>query len=439
MDPSTDHGELEPVIAAWVEATLGGSLARSSRTSVGGSRLSYFVDVAGSDGAVTKAVLRLEAGGSFTGTEINVAKEAVVYRALRAAGVPVPGVLGVGPGGAALLLEWLSGDTTIPDEHVDTVLRSFARIIGDMHLIPVDELELPDFRKPRTAAEHAQLDLSTWESLAILDPQLDALVRYAGAWLSHHPPTEVSKTALVQGDTGPGNFLVDGDRITGLCDMEFAHLGDPMDDIAWMVMRMGRVVDDVEPYLEEYTRHSGIPLNRSSLEFYAVAVQYRCAVTASLAVARGGGARGFAPYLLVAQRFLRDLASALSGVTGVEPETPDLPDMPPTPRTDWYDAVLEAFRAGVRGIGDSELREQTRNQQILVHYLRAFDRVGLQLEALEAEDAAKTVGIDPRNLDSLGELAGRAGAEGDHEFLAYLLRRRARNAVLWSSLLDRNR
>lgn len=438
MGPSTDRN-LEPALASWVEATLGGSLIACARTSVGGSRESYFVDVSRPDGGITKAVLRLEAGGSFTGTEINVAKEAVVYAALRSTSVPVPDVLGLAPGGAALLLEWLPGDTEIGKEHLDAVLRSFARTIGEVHLVPVDQLHLPGFAIPRTPSEHAQLDLSFWEQLSKGAPDLDPLIRYAGAWLTHHPPAEVSRTSLVQGDTGPGNFLVDGQRITGLCDMEFAHIGDPMDDIAWMVMRMSRVVDDVEPYLEEYTRHSGIPVSRRSLDFYTVAVQYRCAVTASLAVARGGGARGFAPYLLATQRFLEGLATGLSKVTAVERQAPDLFDGVPTPRTGWYDALLQGMRAGVRGIPDAELRERTRNHQILIHYLSAFDRLGPELEKRELDDAAVVLGREPLGATSLGDRAADAGARGDEDFLAYLFRRRARESLLWAGLLDRPR
>ena len=40
--------------------------------------------------------------------------------------------------------------------------------------------------------------------------------------------------SLVQGDTGPGNFLHDGRRVTAFLDFELGHLGDPMEDLAWV-------------------------------------------------------------------------------------------------------------------------------------------------------------------------------------------------------------
>ena len=40
---------------------------------------------------------------------------------------------------------------------------------------------------------------------------------------------------LVHGDFGPNNILIDPEsfEITALLDWEFAHLGDPIEDLAW--------------------------------------------------------------------------------------------------------------------------------------------------------------------------------------------------------------
>ena len=430
---------LDDTLAVWVENVLGGTLSSCRRTPGGGSRQSYFVRVTGPDGHETAAVLREEAGGSFTGTEINVAKEATVYQSLASTSVPVPAVLGVAPGGTAVLLEMLSGDTGLgdtPDQQNDT-LMDFIRVVADLHRLDVDQLHLPGFRRPSSVADHAVLDLQMWAGLGASVPGLDPLIRYAGAYLIAHPPSEVLRTSLVQGDTGPGNFLAESGRVIGLCDMEFAHIGDPMDDMAWITMRAGRMVADLKPYFEEYTRRSGLPILRANVDYYALAVQYRCAVTTSLAVARGGGARGWPPYLLVTERYIRGIAAELSSFTGV-PDTPvALPDPSPTARTSWYDALLQGIRVGVRGIPDESLRETTRNHQILVHYLRAYDLFGPEIEALEAADARDSLGIEGSDVDKLGQLAQDGGTDGDETVLSYLLRRARRQAGLWRTLLER--
>jgi aminoglycoside phosphotransferase (APT) family kinase protein len=418
---------LDPSLARWAEDVLGGPLVAVTRSPSGGSRETWFVETAGAH-----AVLRLEAGGSFTGTDVNVEREATVYRALEPTAVPVPRVLGVAPGGAAVLLERLRGSGDLPgdaDER-EATLGDFVDVIAALHAVDVDNLDLPGFARPATPEDHARLDLARWARLAddaALD--LDPMIRYAGAWLLAHAPAHVARTCLVQGDTGPGNFVADGGRVTGLVDMEFAHVGDPMDDLAWMAMRGV----DGDEHLARYTERSGIPVDRDSVAYYAVAVQYRCAITTTLAVARGGGARGWAPYLMVTERYVGGTAAALAERLGVTEPPVGLPDGPPTPRTPWFDELITGIRAAVRGIDDVDLREHTRNEQILVHYLRAHDRMGAELEALDRADLAAT-GITPGDLAAV---ATSAGAAGDETVLRYLHRRTQRNRALWATLLDR--
>ena len=432
---------LDEGIRTWVEDVMRGRVAVANRNSGGGSRESYFLEVTPSGGGeAAGAVLRIEAGGSFTGTEINVTKEAVMYRALHGAGIPVPRVLGLAPGGTALLLERIPGRGDLGDgeEERYATMVDFVDVIADMHSIGVDTLELPGFPRPRSAEEHARLDLGAWAQLAAdrVD-RLDPLARYAQAYLLAHPPAAVDRTVVVQGDTGPGNFVADRGKVTGLCDMEFSHLGDPMDDIAWMLYRAFGETPDPEPFLDQYSARSGIPIAWDRVAYYAVAVQYRCVVTTSMAVSRGGGAKGWPPYLLVTERYLLGLAKTLTALLGIsEPDPADVPTIPDTPRSSWYDALMTATRSAVKAIPDPALAEEVRNHQILIHYLRAYDLVGTLVEDRNREDMRRTFGIAEEGKE-LDDLAERAGTAGDEAALRFLLRRTSRNRLLWRTLLDR--
>lgn len=56
----------------------------------------------------------------------------------------------------------------------------------------------------------------------------------AARWLRDHPPPPPSKLALVHGDYRTGNFLYDENGILrAVLDWEMAHLGDPLEDLAW--------------------------------------------------------------------------------------------------------------------------------------------------------------------------------------------------------------
>ena len=218
-----------------------------------------------------------------------------------------------------------------------------------------------------------------------------------------------------------------------------------MDDIAWLEMRCGTGPDgasgDFVEQLAPYCEATGLEIDAARVDYYRVAVYYRCAVTAALAVSRGGGARGWFPYLLVLQRFYASLGDALVRVMGID-ESPGPVEpvaAPETPRTSWYDRAIEDMRAGVRGIADLELREQTRNLQIALHYLRAFDLMGPQIEELEAADRVASLGIEHGDDAGFEKLVEEGGAAGDEGMLRYLLRRGLRQRELWKSLLERPR
>jgi aminoglycoside phosphotransferase (APT) family kinase protein len=149
---------VDDAIRAWVESAAGGRITTIARPEVGGSSELYFVDVEHADGTVVPLVVRCEAGGSFSGTEIAPAKEAVVYRALEPTSVPVPRVIGLAPEGAALLLERVRGNATLDDadeaERAET-LAAFVDALAALHRLDVDALDLPGFARPGNAAEHA--------------------------------------------------------------------------------------------------------------------------------------------------------------------------------------------------------------------------------------------------------------------------------------------
>src|ERR1700722_17370280 len=81
-----------------------------------------------------------------------------------------------------------------------------------------------------------------------------AWTRGSADWLEAHVPDYDGPVVLVQGDTGPGNFLYRDGRVTAVLDWELCHWGDPMDDIAWLSLRS---VQDTFTYLPDRLREYG--------------------------------------------------------------------------------------------------------------------------------------------------------------------------------------
>src|SRR5437667_9370857 len=100
---------MDDAVRAWVETTVGGTVVNEERPSVGGSRDVALIDLERDDGVVVPLVVRSEGSGCFSGTEISLTREAVVYEALTDTAVPTPRVVARAADGSALVLERLAG------------------------------------------------------------------------------------------------------------------------------------------------------------------------------------------------------------------------------------------------------------------------------------------------------------------------------------------
>jgi hypothetical protein len=101
---------------------------------------------------------------------------------------------------------------------------------------------------------------------------------------------------LVQGDTGPGNFMYAGGRVVAVVDWELAHLGDPMDDIAWLTLRATQEpFPDLPARVGEYEALSGHAIDEPRVRYYQVMAEAKLQVMAhrsggALRLGRGGRA-----------------------------------------------------------------------------------------------------------------------------------------------------
>lgn len=63
-------------------------------------------------------------------------------------------------------------------------------------------------------------------------------------WLERHTPAAPDRLSLVHGDFRNGNLIVGTDGLRAALDWEVCHVGDPMQDLAWLCMRMWRFRND---------------------------------------------------------------------------------------------------------------------------------------------------------------------------------------------------
>jgi aminoglycoside phosphotransferase (APT) family kinase protein len=202
----------------------------------GRSKKTFFVSIEGSRRLPRDVVVRQDYALKYAGTK--VAEEFKPLLALSAMGLPVPkplhleaGVSELGP--PFILVNRLSGKA--PGSYFSQAVncpgafRQLAAMLGQLHRVdPVSLGFAPAEPGNDYLLSLIHLYQGKWRDNATRPAPV---VDYAYAWAARECAKAPGSAACVHGDSGPYNFLVDGDRLSALLDWEFAHVGDPAEDL----------------------------------------------------------------------------------------------------------------------------------------------------------------------------------------------------------------
>jgi aminoglycoside phosphotransferase (APT) family kinase protein len=435
-------------VVRWVEEVTAGRLAHADRIPGGGRKEGWFVDIE-RDGEVEPLFLRLDRSDpAKTGDPWTVRREAVVYLALQDTDVPVARVIAVHPEQEAMLSERITGRSWFshikePPEALATA-KDFITHLAALHRIDPAQLDLPGFPAPTTIPDLVDHELDEWERvIAHRGGDPDPSLRFTLDWLRRNIPDHDGPIVLVQGDTGPGNFMYEDGHVTAIVDWELAHLGDPMDDIAWLSLR---AVQDpfthLPDRLREYEELSGHPIDEDRVHFYRVMAEAKLLVMshrpAGGAAGGGdadGGGRDIGNGLIYGMLHRRLWLEAMAAVTGLELEAVDHPPARSPSDHAWlYDAMLSQLKdVVVPRISDPLAAQRAKGLARIVKYLAAIDRDRAWYDERELDDLTYLLGSRPASLDEGRRAeteAVRRGDIADAAHLQFLWRRTARDDAL---------
>lgn len=407
--------DLPAAITDWLGGL--GKITRMDRAVA--RREGWVVDVTKPDGSVLEGFLRLEREPD-PASPWSLAKETGIVRALGATSVPVPRVLAENAALYATLFERSRGRADLnnaPAAQQKAVMEHFIDILADWHKIDPSSLDLPKFAQyPKTSRDCAlgEVELIVAKNADFMARHRDPLITYGLDWLDRNVPKNLDRVSLVQGDTGPANFLFEGDRVTAVIDWEWGHLGDPMEDLGNMCVRnfwnpSGPLTD----LFRRYERRSGIPVDWSSVRYYRVQQNMRgmVPIVASCVAAspREPVAWSLA-YRYTGDRSTVEAIADAEGVALVRPELPeDGPDDILAQAASW---MLENDIAPA--IGNAFAKSRTRDVDILVRCLDRLRRHEKWIDNAEMEDMGSLLGRKPATLQE-GVLAMEQAIR-DHRF-----------------------
>ena len=336
--------EVRGPLETWMREIFGSAAAVAdlSRAPGGASKENFFFTLRSED---RELLLRLDPGESIVETDRR--REFEVLRAVEGI-VPAPRAVAVDREGArfgrpALVMERVGGRTqpelgartsgvgiAFEPSLRESLAGDFVDALVRLHGIDWRARDLASFDVPRAGtADAAAWSLAWWERVWEEDRVEDhPVIVMTAEWLRARLPT-AEAIVLVHGDYRSGNFLYDDSgRVTAMLDWELAHLGDPHEDLGWVVNELfsvksatgERLACGLLPraeMLERYERATGRTIDRERLRFYEVFNDYKlavCAHTTTLRIARGRATHLAASMSLIhafAHSYIGALARAL--------------------------------------------------------------------------------------------------------------------------------
>lgn len=280
-----DDPKQEAELRQWVEAIGKGPIDQLQRISGGGYRISSRVEL----GGPSKKTLFLKTDtGSAPKVPFNLKREYEFLAALDGR-VRAPKTLGYHDACATMAMECLNGEAdyrTIPDADRPAIEKELISALADVHALDVSTLGLAHMPPGQSISEAIRTDIDLWQKLLldnVAEPHPIALLSLA--WVRARMPEDNRPAVLVQGDAGPGNFLYQGERITGLVDWEVAHLGHPLEDLGCILARsLVQPFASADRLLNLYREATGENWTKSELIYSTILVMARFAVPISMSL-----------------------------------------------------------------------------------------------------------------------------------------------------------
>jgi len=397
-------GALDPRIVRWIPEAVGGRVVRLERALA--RREAWAVDVERPGAPPLPLFLRLVHADDPANSAGALALETRVVAALAGSGVPVPRVHGVLQDPHAVLFERVAGRSDLhnrPPAEQDAVYRDYLEVLARLHALDPKRQDL-DLPAPRSAVDCA---MASVDALAanVAGPAPAPFARFGMAWLRRNAPRDVPRVALLHGDAGIANFLFEGFRITSVIDWEWAHLGDPMEDLGSLCVHASfSPSGDWPALLPHYAACSGVPVDLAKVRYYRVHNLARSVLALAPIRARLEPRDPVALNLCFALLCDRMLCEAIAEATGIALERPSLPE--PPPETSLYEIVADNLRRDVMPeVAGDFARDRLATAALLVETLARRHRLGPAAERADLDSLAQVLGRRPVDLASgLAEL-----------------------------------
>jgi aminoglycoside phosphotransferase (APT) family kinase protein len=394
------------------------------------------------DGHDVRTFVRVGRDDDVANSPEVAAQEARLVEILGRAGLPVARVLATDDELHAAIYSWVDGVPEVeqaPLEQQQALCEQYVDALAALHRLDHREIGVDWMHEPVTAEEcalaHADAIYDAMGSLA-----LEPLSTFGIMWLRRHVPSNVARLSLLHGDAGIGNFLFEDGHMTGVIDWEWAHLGDPMEDLGSMCMHAGfHPAGDIPALLAHYERASGIAVDVAKVKYYCAHLYIRSVIALAAITEHPDPHNPVA--LNLAYRIVNDrlTCEAIADAMGIALDRPVFPEVPAGPMT-LFDVVVTNLRTDVvPALSADFARNRAEMAAVLTEALEREARIGPAVAAIERAELAELLGrrvTDVRaGLRALDSLIRNGDPTQEEPVLRYLYRRAVRTEELYAPVV----
>jgi aminoglycoside phosphotransferase (APT) family kinase protein len=350
-------------------------------------------------------------------------------------GVPVPRVRAFLQQPAAIVMDRVPGNVDFRDAteaERQSVMDDYLHRLASMHQLDIAPYIQKGAEAPTSPAEAAVLGIRAYERAYRLDKSCpDPFVEFCLLWLKRNPPRHLVRPSVVVWDSG--QFVHREGRITAMLDLELAHVGDPLMDLAGLRMR-GTVIDygnTVDLY-RRYEEITGVEIDIEGVEYHHFAFALTSQLAYHRALADPSPESDLMNYLHWCSESNLFAIEALARFVGVELAPVEEPESRESPQ-----AVAHRHLVGSLRSMDSDDEQNAYELRIafrLARHLRRCDEIGEEVAERNLGELADILGHRPRSWED-GEKALEAfvlasDETHDRELVSLFHRRLERQRML---------
>lgn len=245
----------------------------------GFSKTTVLFDLHNSDLGVIPCVIRKDLSADFLMMEKKVADEYPLLEKVYHAGLKVAEPLWVESdntwfNGSFIVSKAVKGSSDIKKwiNNTGEVGQQLADIMAELHGYDLSSMGFDKGIANLSAGEAIREEIAYWQALyEKYRANRHPLMEIGFAWILNNIPEDLftRPARIIHGDIGFHNLMVDNGKVTALLDWEFAHFGDPTEDLLY-VRPFVEQISNWDDFMDHYRKAGGKSYTAEEEYFYKV-------------------------------------------------------------------------------------------------------------------------------------------------------------------------